>query len=316
MDLQKLAQLAKSNPETAKIFLQKAQIKKPEPIKVNEQSSFLLRKEVFKEKSAPNEKVLKQTQTPKINKQSSFLRRKKTVKSYQPIKVNKQSTFLKRKEPRRTLQMSDRVFTEQQLQTIVSALIQKEVAKIPKPKDGQTPTKEEITAIIQPLMPVIRQPKDGKHAEWTPDVVDKIANKVLKQVAVTPNLTDAIIKVFSEKKITLDDIPGFTDLKERIEKLARNQKFIGQGKGIAAGYTDSDVRRVLAADGYIPGGGVSELLDATLTYTGNQLTTVTTSEGDTELTYTGNQLTSVTLPNGTIATLTYSGNQLISVEYS
>ena len=187
MDLQKLAQLAKSNPAAAKAFL--------------------------------NKKDTSQT----------------------PRKIEKE----------------DKVFTERQLQTIVTALVQKEVARIPTPKDGKTPSKEEITNIIKPLMPVIRQPKDGKDAEWTPEVVDKIANKVLKQVAVTPDLTEAILKVFNEEKITADAIPGFKELKERVEKLAKNQKFIGQGKGIAAGYTDTDVRRVLAADGYTPGGGGS-----------------------------------------------------------
>lgn len=147
----------------------------------------------------------------------------------------------------RPVKKQERVFTEKQLDTIVSALVKQEVAKIPKAKDGKTPTREEVKAIILPLIPVVKDGKDGKNAAITPAQIDKIVTQVLGQVAQTPDLTDAIVKVFKEKKISADVIPGFTELKERVEKLADNQKWTNNRP--SGGYTDTDVRRVITEDG-------------------------------------------------------------------
>lgn len=167
---------------------------------------------------------------------------------------NSAKAFLNKKKSENTpkpIRKEERVFTEKQLDTIVSSLVKQEVAKIPKAKDGSTPTREEIKAIITPLIPVIRQPKDGKDGEVSPKHLDQIVTKVLGQVAVTPDLTNAIVEVFKNEKVSAEMLPGFSELRKRVEKLADNQKWMKQPMG--GGYTDNDVKRVI--DSYGGGGG-------------------------------------------------------------
>lgn len=175
---------------------------------------------------------------------------------------NAAKAFLNKKDSNVTpkkVEKNDKVFTQRQLDTIVRALVASEVSKIPKAKDGKTPTKEELKRIITPMISVLRQPKDGT---VTQKHIDEITNRILKQVGKTPDLTEAIVNVFKAEKIKAEDLSGFRELKERVEKLANNQKYIG-GRGVASGYTDSDVLRVLSANGYAPGGGSSIAYQAT-----------------------------------------------------
>lgn len=147
----------------------------------------------------------------------------------------------------KTLAKSDRVFTEKQLDEIVSALVSKEIGKIPTPKDGKTPSKQELRRIILPLIPNV---KDGKNAEITEEYVEQVATRVLKHSKVKTNLTEAVKEALVEAKIDIEEIPAFKALKDRIEKLADNQKWI---KNAGSSYTDTDVRRVIEADGGLGG---------------------------------------------------------------
>lgn len=192
----------------------------------------------------------------------------------------------KKTEEPRQVRKQDQVFTRQQLETIVTALVEKEVGKIPKPKDGKTPTKDEITKLIQPLIPVLRQPKDGKDAKITSEHLDKVVTKVLKQVAINPDVTRAVVNVL-EKEYDLSQHPVIKKIQDRLEQIRKDQTHIN--RGVASGYTDQDVRRVINEEG---GLGSS----------------VTFKEGD------GNpsvEATTVVFPNGT---LTDNGNGQVTYD--
>lgn len=108
------------------------------------------------------------------------------------------------------------------------------LASLPKPKDGKSPTRQELVEIIETLLPT---------AELLNKVAVEAAEKVAKKV---PKPT--IKTIVEEKKEDAALKKELELVKEKLQKLAKNQQMVG--KGIGASYTDTDVLRVLNREGY------------------------------------------------------------------
>ena len=170
----------------------------------------------------------------------------------------------------------------------------------PKGESGKTPklgvdylSRRQQEEMIQDLVDQI-EVRDGKDAEITEEDIESIVSKVTSNIEIPEGFNDN------------DLWKAITKLEEEIAKKTKTPLIGGGGvsRTVVQNIVDSSITAAATP------------LNATLTYSGSQLTQVTNSNGNTDLNYTGSQLTTVDFPDGTIGTLTYTGSQLTSVTFA
>jgi hypothetical protein len=205
-------------------------------------------------------------------------------------------------------------------------------------KDGSTPVKdrdylsrESSLAILDEIRTEVQKTlrgiepikgKDGKDAQITPDIIEKIVSEAVKR-APLPRFPIETTQIVLNNQ---DDIAFIKDELARLEELTKKES---RQFSFGGGVSKATVLHLIAQNS--SGGSVSfetvsknlDATDATLNYTGENLTSIDYTSGITKtLNYTGENLTSVVLSGSTPSgitltkTLSYTGDNLTGVAYS
>lgn len=202
--------------------------------------------------------------------------------------------------------------------------------------DGVTPVKDkdymsleasqkalnDIQTRVQEKFDSIRV-RDGKDAVITPELIDSILGQVLALVKIpeyTPYDDTALIERIENAELDHEQ------LRDEVETLKKNITTQFVGGGVSANWVKNYVEQNQTsglAESFETVNKNLDASDATLTYTGDNLTEVEYTNGITKtLNYTGDNLTSVVLSGSTPSgitltkTLSYTGDDLTGVAYS
>lgn len=108
--------------------------------------------------------------------------------------------------------------TIQELKVLIKPLI-------PTVKDGHTPTKDELLRLIEPLIPPPLPVKDGKPADE-----EKIVEKIEKDIPkLGEPIRDALELLKGDDRLDESAIRNLKEKLEKIERVANSKKVIGGG---------------------------------------------------------------------------------------
>jgi hypothetical protein len=207
-------------------------------------------------------------------------------------------------------------------------------------KDGVTPIKDvdylskeislqfltDIQKQVETRLESITDGSPGKDAVITPELIEDIVFQVTSQIEFPENIEfDSTSLVESIENLALDH----EQLRDEVERIRLLSKAI-IGGGAQVNWVKSYVEKALEGISVI---GLAETFetvsknldstDATLNYTGDDLTSIVYSNGITKtLNYTSDNLTSVVLSGATPSgisltkTLTYTEDNLVGFSYS
>ncbi len=119
------------------------------------------------------------------------------------------------------------------------AIIQSVLSQIPTPKDGNTPSKSELLALIKPLIPIVKNGKDGINGLDADE--DYIISEVLRRIPKpkdglngSPDKPEEIVtKIQSLKGDKRLDASAIKNLPQPV--VNNYQSFIGRGGGASVG---------------------------------------------------------------------------------
>lgn len=100
---------------------------------------------------------------------------------------------------------------KKQVELIVGGQLETIRKKIEEVKDGKTPTKEELTSLILPLIPEVSDGEPGK--DGSPDTGEEIIKKINK----------------ADSLISKDAVQGFKELEKAVEEKTGNTVRVGWG---------------------------------------------------------------------------------------
>lgn len=184
----------------------------------------------------------------------------------------------------------------------IERTVRDRLSQVKDGKDGHTPTKEEMLALIKPLIPEVRNGEDGKDAD--PNEVAEIVLSRIPSPYTAEIIRDMLEGLQEDEKLTIEAIKG---LREELDEIRKTKKGFTSGGSLFGGISHTPTHETFTMNGSDTTVTLSQGVSAqgnaiiALRYQGQVL------DMTTHYTVNGNKITFVgfTPENGTIISVTY-----------